>query len=108
MQYFLWYKLGMNITRDIQTLSEFKQNASKLVKQVQETGEPVVLTVNGKPAALLQNLDSYQELIDEREYRETVLALGEALADIENADTWPTHEEAFAKIRERYNIKKRG
>lgn len=98
----------MNIARDIQTLSEFKQNASKLVKQVQETGEPVVLTVNGKPAALLQNLDSYQEMVDEREYRETVLALREALADIENADNWATHEEVFANIRARYNITKRG
>ena len=98
----------MNITRDIQTLSELKQNASKLVKQVQETGEPIVLTVNGKPAALLQNLDSYQEMVDEREYRQTVVALREAMADIDNAHNWPTHEEVFATIRERYNIKKRG
>ncbi|MGH9818735.1 MAG: type II toxin-antitoxin system Phd/YefM family antitoxin, partial [Pyrinomonadaceae bacterium] len=48
----------MDFTRDIQTLSEFKQNASKLIKQLQETRQPVVLTVNGKPAAVVQDPES--------------------------------------------------
>ena len=97
----------MDITRDIQTLSEFKQNASKFVKQVQETGQPIVLTVNGKPAVVVQDPRSFQQMIDAREYQETVAALREAVADIENADTWLTHEEAFAGIRERLGMRKR-
>ena len=96
----------MNISRDIQTLSEFKQNASKLVKQVQETGEPVVLTVNGKPAVVIQDVYTYQQMAD-ADYRESVAILKQRMVDIENADTWPTHEEAFALIRKRYNIGKR-
>ena len=95
----------MDITRDIQTLSEFKQNASKMVKQVQETGEPVVLTVNGKPAAVLQNVDSYQQMVD-AEYRESVAILRERLVDIDNAHEWPTHKEVFDQIRKKYNIKR--
>lgn len=57
----------MNILRDIITLSEFKKNASKYVKQVQTTGEPIVLTVNGKPAVVVTDVHSYQDMIDERE-----------------------------------------
>lgn len=94
----------MNITRDIRTLSEFKQNASKLVKQVQETGEPVILTVNGKPAALLQNLDSYQEMIDEREYRNNVTILKERLKYVKDGGTLIPAEEVFSRITKKYGI----
>ncbi len=94
----------MDITRDIQTLSEFKQNVSKLIKRVQETREPLVLTVNGKPAVVLQDPESFQQLIDQREYNETVAVLRKRIADIDNADQWPTHEEVFEQIRKKFNI----
>lgn len=97
----------MNITRDIQTLSEFKQNASKLVKRVQETGQPMILTVNGKAAVVVQDAESFQRATDTREYYETVAVLRERMADIENADQWPTHEEVFDQIREKYDIPRR-
>jgi prevent-host-death family protein len=96
----------MNIKRDIQTLSEFKQNASKVVKQVQETRQPVVLTVNGKPAAVVQDVNSYQRMADTLEYRDTVAALREALSDIDNSDQWLTHEQAFDTIRAEYGHQK--
>ena len=96
----------MNITRDIQTLSEFKQNASKMLKQVQETKQPLVLTVNGKPAGILQDPESYQQMVDSNEYNETVTVLRRRLAVIDNADEWPTHKEVFDQIRKKYNIER--
>jgi prevent-host-death family protein len=98
----------MDITRDIQTLSEFKQNASRLIKQVQETKQPVVLTVNGKPAAIVQDVETYQRqrLADEREYLETIAVLRERLADLDDPEKWLTHEEVFDSIRTKYNIPK--
>ena len=92
----------MNIVRDIQTLSEFKQNASKLVKQMEETREPLVLTVNGKPVAVLQDVHSYQQLIDASEYQETVAALRIAVAEMEDPDNWVSSREAFAMVRAKY------
>ena len=97
--------LLMNIRRDIQTLSEFKQNASKMVKQVQETKQPLVLTVNGKPAAVLQDPDSFQELVNSREYTETVAILRRRMRDMDNADNWPTHAEVFEQVRNKFDIK---
>lgn len=97
----------MDITRDIQTLSEFKQNASKLVKQVQRTKQPIVLTVNGKAAVVIQDSESYQKMAGDVEYWETVTALKEGLQDIDNHNNWPTQQEAFesirAKIKEKYS-----
>ena len=94
----------MRITRDIQSLSDFKQNASKLVKQVRSTKEPLILTVNGKAAVVVQDAESYQAMFDRHDYGETVAALRVALADIENSDQWPTTEEVFSELRSELGI----
>lgn len=96
----------MNILRDIQSLSVFKQNASKIVKEIQETKEPVVLTVNGKAAVVVQDAESYQRLIDSIEYNQTVVVLRERMEDLKNSDEWPTAKEAFDGIRLKYGIKR--
>ncbi len=94
----------MNIVRDIQSLSDFKQNASKLIKQVQETKEPIILTVNGKAAVVVQDAESFQHLINARERAETSAVLRKRLKDIENSDQWPTAEEVFARFSKKYGI----
>lgn len=94
----------MNIKRDIQTLSEFKQNASKVVKQVQETRQPVVLTVNGKPAVVVQDVESYQRMAGDADYWETVGVLKERLAYVRGGGELRSSDEVFGKIREKYGI----
>ena len=96
----------MNISRDIQTVSQFKQNASKLVKQIQKTKQPLVLTVNGKAAAVLQDVETYQAQAAQREYELTVAAIREAMVDYDNRKDWRTHDEVFADLRKKI-IKKR-
>lgn len=39
--------------QNIQSLSQFRANASSAVKELGETGSPLVLTQNGKAAAVL-------------------------------------------------------
>ncbi|MFL6467683.1 MAG: type II toxin-antitoxin system Phd/YefM family antitoxin [Pyrinomonadaceae bacterium] len=95
----------MKITRDIQTVSQFKLNASKLVKQIQKTKQPIVLTVHGKPAVVLQDAESFQEMASKHEYDLTVTAIKEALANFDDCDKWPTHKEVFSKLRKRNDIK---
>lgn len=95
----------MNILRDIQTLSDFKQNASKIVKEIQETKEPVVLTVNGKAAVVVQDAESYQRLLEEREYKETAAVLRERLKDMDDPSKWISAEEVFDRISKKYGIK---
>ncbi len=94
----------MNITRDIQTPREFKQNASKLIKQVQETKQPVILTVNGKPAAVVQDVDSFQRLTGDREYWETVRALKRSLESVRNGEQLVPAEDVFNRITKKYGV----
>jgi prevent-host-death family protein len=53
----------MKLTRDIQSLSTFKRNTAKIVRQLKKTGQPVVLTVNGKAQLVVQDVESYQKLL---------------------------------------------
>ena len=90
--------------RDIQSLSDFKQNASKYVKQVQETGEPIVLTVNGKPVAVVQDAESYQQMVDSRERASVNAVLAARLRKIDNDAPTRTAEGFFADFSEKYGI----
>ena len=52
-------------SRDIQPVTEFRANAALFIEQVQATGEPVVLTQHGKSAAVLLDVASYEDMLDE-------------------------------------------
>lgn len=58
----------MNISRDIQPLSTFKRETVKMIAQLKQTGEPVVLTINGKAELVVQDAVSYQQLLDQNSY----------------------------------------
>ena len=94
----------MRITRDIQSLSDFKQNASKFVKQVQETKEPLVLTVNGKPAVVVQDPDSFQAMVDNTERLELNRILRHRLKRLDEGGPRKSAEQVFSEISEKYGI----
>lgn len=94
----------MRITRDIQSLSDFKQNASKLIKQVRDTKEPVILTVNGKAAVVVQDAESYQAMVDAREHAENVAVLKKRMEYVRSGGKLVTAEEVFDKISKKYGI----
>jgi prevent-host-death family protein len=55
----------MNVMHNIQPISFLKTNTSDVVRQVQETREPVLITVNGKVQAVIQDPLSYQKMQDQ-------------------------------------------
>src|SRR5262245_26254962 len=55
----------LDINRDIDSLSNFKRNTPEFVRQLKESGHPVVLTVNGKAELVVQDAASYQRLIEQ-------------------------------------------
>jgi PHD/YefM family antitoxin component YafN of YafNO toxin-antitoxin module len=52
----------LDISRDIHSLTDFKKNTSEFVTQLKQTGEPVVLTINGKAELVVQDATAYQKL----------------------------------------------
>lgn len=53
----------LDISKDIHSLSDFKRNTVKFMEQLQDTGRPVVLTVNGSARLVVQDAEAYQRLL---------------------------------------------
>ncbi len=52
----------MSFETDIRPISYLKSKAADLLKQVNDTHRPVVITQNGEPKAVLQDPKSYQNM----------------------------------------------
>lgn len=93
----------MKLSRDIQSLSVFKRDSSKYLKQIKKTGEPLVLTVNGKAAAVVLDPDSYETYLREKDWQDTMTALRQAREDVK-AGRVQDAEEFFGEFEERHGI----
>lgn len=52
----------MSLKKDIRPVTYLKTKASELLKQVNDTHRPVVITQNGEPRAVLQDAKSYEDM----------------------------------------------
>ena len=52
----------MKISQDIQPVSYLKSHSADILKQVNETHRPIVITQNGEPKAVLQDTESYENM----------------------------------------------
>ena len=50
----------MDVVNGIEPISILKTKTAELLRRTRDTGQPVVITQNGKPAAVLQDVESYQ------------------------------------------------
>lgn len=73
----------MKLSRDIMSLSTFKRDSNKIMRQMKKTKEPVILTVNGKAAIVIQDAESYQRLLELKERSEVVEILRQRLASLD-------------------------
>ena len=55
---------GTMRTRDIRSVTALKTGAAKLLRTVNETRRPVVITQSGEPKGVLLDFESYEELRD--------------------------------------------
>jgi antitoxin YefM len=51
------------LDQDVKPISEFRANAASLVQQVQRTRRPLVITQQGRSAAVLLAVSEYEKLL---------------------------------------------
>jgi prevent-host-death family protein len=89
----------LNINSDIDSLSNFKRNTTEFLRQLKETGHPVVLTINGKAELVVQDTASYQKLIELAERTERMDALKASLNDLKAGKVIPA-DDVLAEMRQ--------
>lgn len=60
---------------NIHPLSDFNRNSKEHTERLKESGEPEVLTINGKAELVVQDVESYQELLKKAEFADTAAAI---------------------------------
>ena len=77
----------LDITKDIQSLTTFRRRSGDFMKQLNKSKRPVVLTVKGKAAAIVQNAAAYQRLLDIAAAADAEEGIRQGLEDLRKAKT---------------------
>lgn len=87
----------MKLTSKVKPISYIKANAAEVLQQVEETREPIIITLNGEAKAVLQDLASFEE-VQETLALLKLLALGQK--EVEQNQVRPASE-VFERLRSR-------
>jgi len=97
----------IDIAKDIQSLSHFKRNTAEVVARMKQSGNPVVLTVNGKAELVVQDAVAYQRLLDLVGRAEMLDFLEASRKDVEAGRTVPARE-ALEKLAKKHKLDRKG
>ncbi len=88
---------------DIHPLSEFQRGAKAFLARLKETKAPMVLTVNGKAAAVVQDAESYQQLLERIELLESIVGIRKSIEEFDQGQGMPL-KEAWKQLQEKYGL----
>jgi len=69
--------MSISITRDIKSVTDLKKKTNEIFRQIHQTGRPVIITVNGRPDAVLIDVEIFEKKLK-------ALNLGTLLSAAEN------------------------
>jgi prevent-host-death family protein len=87
----------MRLTNQIKPISYIKSNAAEVLADLEERGEPYIITVNGEAKAILMDLATWEADQEAQAFRQ-IVAL--ETADIAAGRVVPA-EEVFARAKAR-------
>ncbi len=82
----------LQLSQDIDSLSNFKRDTSRFVKRMKKSGSPVILTINGKAELVVQDAESYQRLMRFAEEIESLEMLRKSLEEADAGLAVPMRE----------------
>ena len=84
-------------------MTEFKRDTSRWLRQFRKSGRPGVLTVNGKPEAVIMDPASYQRIMEEIETKEVIAAVERGMKELAEGKTLPAAE-VLRRMRPRRKV----
>ena len=82
----------LDITKDIQSLTTFRRRSGEFLRQIKKSKRPVVLTVKGKAAAIVQDAEAYQHLLDVAAQADAEEGIRQGLEDFRERRLRPARE----------------
>jgi prevent-host-death family protein len=97
----------LDLIRDIQSLTTFRRRSGDFMKQLKKSRRPVVLTVKGKAAAVVQDAEAYQRLLDIAAAADIREGIRQGLEEARKRQGRPAREffkEFDAEIKQKYGL----
>ncbi|MGD0729865.1 MAG: type II toxin-antitoxin system Phd/YefM family antitoxin [Terracidiphilus sp.] len=93
----------INLAKDIQSLTAFRRSSGDFMKRLKKSKRPMVLTVNGKAAAVVQDAEGYQRLLDIAAQADAQEGIRQGLEDERKGKLQPIRE-FFAEFEATHGI----
>ncbi len=90
---------NISIAKDIIPIGEFKGSISKWINKTKNTGQPIVITQNGRPAAVMITPDDYDRLQQNKYFIESV---SRGISDAETGKVFDT-DQLISELESRRN-----
>jgi prevent-host-death family protein len=97
----------LDITEDIHSLTAFRRRSGDFMKQLLKSKRPLVLTVKGKAAAVVQDAEAYQRLLDIAARAEVREAIRQGLEQAKRGEGRDI-DEFFAEFEAKRGLEKSG
>ena len=85
-------------SKDLRPVTDLKSAGAAIVRQVNDTQRPIILTKHGRGVAVMLSLGEYEQLTERLDDLELQLAVAEAERDFDEGRTVP-HAHMVSKIR---------
>ena len=90
---------------NIHSLSEFKRNTSELTGKMEASGDPLILTVNGKAKYVVLDSEKFQEMADQFELLKVIHGIREGYEDAQ-AGKSRSAKKFFAEFEKKHGIRR--
>lgn len=97
--------MRMILPSDIDTLDNFKRRTKQQIRRLRQSGNPTVLTVNGKPAVVVQDSAAYEAQMRRLAEFDFVAAVNDGAADCDAGRM--TEANAFFKQLRREKVRRK-
>lgn len=87
----------------IRPLSEFTRKPGSFLEDMKKDKEPVILTKDGRGVAVLQDLETYQELMKIKDRLEAIAGIRKGMAEFDRGEGRDI-EVFFADFMKKHNI----
>jgi PHD/YefM family antitoxin component YafN of YafNO toxin-antitoxin module len=93
----------IDLTDGIDSLTNFKRNTPAFLDRLRESGQPVVLTINGKAKLVVQDAAAYQQLLELIDRVEAIKGIERGLHEMNSGKGKPL-EQVDREIRKKHRI----
>lgn len=82
----------LDIKKDIQAMTTFRRNPRQFMEHLKKTKRPLILTINGKAEAVVQDAEAYQRLLDIAAQADASEGIRQGLEDVKKGRVRPARE----------------